>query len=117
MTPEEVFAQLRDIHSPPSAVRETLSYDIRPVAVFFIMVFAVLALRLLWRRAEAGRLLSRIDPRGPHADQRGALIRLADARRRGRSDEPVPDAAFQPPGDLTGDGVTRLRRWVSRRIL
>ena len=116
MTPEEVFAQLRDFHAPPAAARETVAYDIRPVMIFLVILFAVLALRLLWRRAEARRLLARIDARASQAYQRDALIRLAGARRRGKIEEPAPEAAFQPPDDLTGDGVQRLRRWVARRI-
>ncbi len=117
MTPEEVFAQLRDIHAPSSSFRDAVAYDVRPMILFLIIVLVALALRLLWKRAEARRFLSRIDPHAPHADQRDALIRLAAERRRGKIEEPTPEAAYQPPSSLTGDSVQRLRRWVSRRIV
>lgn len=116
MTPEEVFAQLRDIHAPAAVAREAIAFDARPVIAFAVFVVVFFALRLLWRRLGARRALASIDVASPPAEQRDALVRVLDARRRNRAAGPAPEAAFQPPKDLTSDGVQRLRRWVLRRI-
>ena len=116
MTPEEVFAQLRDIHAPGPTLREAAAYDFRPLLLFAALLLTALIMRGLWRRASARRALARIDASAPPALQRDALIRLAGERPADPGDEPAPDAAFARPERLTPDTVRRLRRWVLRRI-
>lgn len=116
MTPEEVFAQLRDIHAPDTAVQAAVAYDVRPILVFLALAAIAILIRAIWKRAEAGRALSRVDRRMPADEQRDALVRLAGRRRRRTGGDPAPEAAFKPPDALTADGVQRLRAWVGRRI-
>ena len=116
MTPEEVFAQLRDIHAPASVAHGAAAYDIRPIMIVLGATLCVLAARAVWKRMAARRLLSRIDARASHSHQRDRLVRLVGARGRSEVGLPEPEAAFQPPDALTEDGVQRLRRWVLRRI-
>lgn len=116
MTPEEVFAQLRDIHTPAVTGIEAASYDFRPLLVFAALTAVALLLGFLWNRAGTRRLINRIDAKATKAEQRDAVVRLVDGRRRRADAGPAPEAAFQPPGALTEEGVSRLRRWARRRI-
>lgn len=119
MTPEEVFARLRDIHAPEAAMVPAPSYDPRALLIFAAALAGFLIARAALRRLRAARALRCVDPRAPAADQRDALLRLLARRRRearppGR--DPPPDAAFARPDSLSADGVAELRRWVGRRI-
>lgn len=116
MTPEEVFAQLRDIHAPATATAEAAVFDFRPLLVVGMLVVGAAIFRIFWRWVEATRVLSRIKAGAPKADQRDALVRLLDRRRRRSTHDPAPAATFQPPEHLTTQGLHQLRRWVGRRI-
>ena len=116
MTPEEVFARLRDIHTPPSARDAALVYDFRPLAFFAIVLIAFVVTRSLWKYVSDRRALSRIDQTAPYPEQRDALVSLLDRRaRRPASDKP-PAAIFEPPNQLSQSGIRDLRHWVGRRL-
>ena len=67
MTPEEVFAQLRDIHTP--ATQKTIGYglDPWPLLVFAFLVLAIFGIRFWMRWRHRRTRLAGIDPSLPPA--------------------------------------------------
>lgn len=115
MTPEEVFAQLRDIHSPAIEAAAAGSLDLRPLIVFAVFAAGVLLVRQVLAVARRKSALARVDQSADPADQRDALAKLA-ATTPSRNSDPAPDALFDPPEKLTRQAVADLRRWVRRRL-
>lgn len=119
MTPDEVFAKLRDIHTPEGGMGDGPDWaalDPRPLAVFGVIA-VLLMLLPLWRRWRARRALrseiarlARIAP----AAQRDALARLS-ARARPAS-KGAPDIFYLPPQDIGDKEAATLRRWFLERI-
>lgn len=116
MTPEEVFARLRDIHLPDAGTAAPPTLDLRPIIAFALLVAAVVLFRLLltvWRRRAA---LSRTDRIVPLPARRDALARLLSTSPRRRPADDPPAVLFDPPGTVTSGEVAGLRRWVARRL-
>ncbi len=116
MTPEEVFAQLRDIHAPEAVAKAVEAFDFRPLLVFA----AILAVALIARRLMAvmGRrkALGAVDPSAPPAQQRDAMLQMLARTPLRPHTEPAPKAFFDPPDAITDQDVTELRRWAGRRL-
>lgn len=116
MTPEEVFAQLRDIHAPAIETAAKTSLDPRPLIAFAALLAIVLIARYALASNRRRSALSRIDPSTDPATQRDALTRLAATTARPRRTSPPPGALFDRPEALTPKSVATLRDWVRRRL-
>ncbi len=116
MTPEEVFAQLRDIHSPAIEAATNATLDPRPLIAFAALVAAVLIVRYMLSAQQRRNALSRIDPDADPAIQRDALTKLAATTGQTRKGDPLPGALFDPPEALTRKSIAGLRDWVRRRL-
>lgn len=126
MTPEDVFAQLRDIHSPETATAVAVSFDFRPIVAFAILLTSFFIARYLFAALRARASLARIDATAEPAMQRDALIALLAASPRSpdiRSPDTrshdigsPPKSLFDRPEALTAADVAALRRWVRKRI-
>lgn len=117
MTPEEVFAQLRDIHSPPIDVAANASFDLRPLVAFALFLACALIARRLVADRRRKAALARIDPSADPATQRDALTKLAATAPCPPNGDAPPDALFDPPEALTRNAVADLRDWVRRRLM
>ena len=116
MTPEEVFAQLRDIHAPEAAAKASAGYDFRPLIGFAIILALVIAMRLVFASMRARRALAQVDATAAPADQRDALVRLLATSPRRLSRAPPPESMFNPPDAVTDKDVSDLRQWADRRL-
>jgi len=116
MTPEEVFAQLRDIHAPEAAAKASVAYDFTPLIGFAIVLSLVIAARLLLTSLRARRAIAEVDATAAPADQRDALVRLLATSPRRPLRAPPPKAVFDPPEDVTDKDVSDLRHWAGRRL-
>lgn len=116
MTPEEVFAQLRDIHSPAIEAVANASFDVRPLIAFAIFLAGVLIIRRVLADGRRKTALARIDPSSDPAAQRDALAKLATTTTRPQNGDTPPDALFDPPEALTQKAIADLRNWVRRRL-
>lgn len=117
MTPEEVFANLRDIHLPPVVDTASAMFDVRPLAVFAVLTVAVGLTPVIakWRRKWALRAEIRRLEHAPPDEQRDALIRLA-VQTRPLSKSPAPAILFRPPDQIGADDVAILRTWLLGRL-
>ncbi len=116
MTPEEVFAQLRDIHLPERVTTLATSFDFRPILAFAALLALVLFVRRIRAKSQVHVLLARADAAAGPAAQRDALAALLAASPKPGSAEPPPQSLFDPPEDLTAEAVADLRQWVGNRI-
>lgn len=116
MTPEEVFAQLRDIHAPEAAAKASVAYDFRPLIGFAILLALVIGARLLLTSVRARRAISQLDATAAPADQRDALVRLLATSPRRPLRAPPPESVFDPPEAVTEKDVSDLRHWAGRRL-
>lgn len=116
MTPEEVFAQLRDIHSPAIEAAANVSFDLRPLIAFATFLACVLITRRVLAVGRRKSALAQIDPSADPTTQRDALTKLAAKAPRSRNSETPPDALFDPPEALTQKAIADLRDWVRRRL-
>ena len=116
MTPEEVFAQLRDIHTP--ATQKTLGYglDPWPLLVFTFLVMAIFGVRFWMRWRHRRNRLAGIDSSLPPGAQRDQIARILSTAPRRHGKHPIPSAYFAPPSRLTTGDAAELRRWARRRL-
>lgn len=116
MTPEEVFAQLRDVHVPEVQTAAGSGLDLRPLFAFGILASAMIAFRfwMRWRRKKS--LLEQIDTSLPPAVQRDQIARALRHATRRNDASPPPPAFFAPPSRLTDRDVADLRQWARRRM-
>ncbi len=116
MTPEEVFARLRDVHVPEVQSATGSGLDPRPLVVFGILVSVMFAFRFWMRWREKKSQLEQIDTSLPPAVQRDQIARVLRRAPR-RNGAPAPPAAFfAPPSRLTARDVADLRQWARRRL-
>lgn len=118
MTPEEVFAQMRDIHVPAGG--ETMAWallDPRPLAALGVIAIVVTVLPAVRRWLERRRLRTRLtDLAGlAPAEQRDALTELVQTLPRRPVRGAVPPAFYQPPEEIGRPEIETIRRWVVER--
>ena len=121
MTREEILAQLRGIHLPPSAAE---SGDVGiahwPLWTFLVLVLLFAAIRWwrqnAWRR-EARVALSQIEAETDPTVRWDALldlsIRVARVRERG---EPLPALAYRAPDTVADGEVQALAKHIRDRL-
>ncbi len=116
MTPEEVFAQLRDIHSPDVEAIVSPAYDLRPLLVFAMIAAIIVGLRFWLVSARAKRAVARVDATAEPARQRDAFVRLLASAPRRKDQLPLPARLFDRPEAVTSEDASRLRRWTLQRL-
>lgn len=116
MTPQEVFAQLRDLHTPEVAGGVGTGFDYWPLLIFAACV-AVLAGLGQWRRWRRQRArFAGLDPAQPPAAQRDQIARLMQSNPRRKTGSPVPAAFFAPPAQVTAEDAEQLQNWARQRL-
>lgn len=120
MTPDEVFAQLRDIHMPETvaatASGQWSGLDPRPLVAFALILALVIALPALGRWHRHRKLKADVDQlaQSPPPEQRDRLALLA--RTLPRTRQTPPSGFFTPPDRIGTAEVETLRHWVKERI-
>lgn len=115
MTPEQVFAQLRDIHLPETeAVASYATMDLRPLAAFVLIAAVAIAIQRWMAARRIKRALACIDPAAPPAEQRDAISRLVRTWPHGQRETDPPDAIFRPPAAIEPEDVDLMRTWAHR---
>jgi hypothetical protein len=119
MTRDEIIAQLRDIHLPPTRdVDFGLVFAWWPLALFAVAGIVLLGLaawrRNAWRRAARERL-RRIKTYRDRGERWRALLRLAlDISRARIGCTPLPEAAYRAPQTIDDGDVAALAEHVRR---
>lgn len=116
MTPEEVFAQLRDIHAPQIGAIADTAFDFRPFLCVVAIAVMVFAARYGMAYLSAQRALAKLDRSATPAQQRDDLVRVLAATPRRRHRMPAPESLFSPPEAVTHEDVTQLRSWAARTL-
>ena len=116
MTPEEVFARLRDIHVPETGGASLPVLDPWPLAVFGVLALSGWLIRQWIKSRRITKSLAAIDRALPPDEQRDRIVRLVRGRKARALGPKPPRAAFLPPSQLTPDQVEDLRRWAMAKV-
>jgi len=116
VTPEEVFAQLRDVHRPNVDPVLGAGLDLRPLVIFGACVVIVIGLRAVMRWQRNNARLGQVNAAQPPAEQRDHIAKIVRKGRRRRVRTPVPAAFFVPPSKVTVEDAADLRRWARQRL-
>ena len=119
MTPEELLAQLRDIHLPADAPQAPpAGFAIWPIAVFLAIFAGVLAVRYWKRHAwrwQARAALREIGKEQDFERRWSKLASLAEhVARMSAKTTALPAAAYRHPSNLTEDDAGSLSAYVYR---
>ena len=114
MTPDEVFAKLRDLHHPATGGASVPLLDPWPLLVFAGLVMVGLSLRTWLRRRQIQASLAGISRELPPPEQRDRIVGTLRGRFAPRRLDAAPKAVFLPPSQVTSEDVEELRRWVRR---
>lgn len=115
MTPEEVFAQLRDLHRPDVDTAIGYGFDLRPVLIFGVMIVAIAGFRawVRWRRSRAR--FNQVDASLSPAEQRDQIAQILSDSPRRVVRTSIPPAFFAPPPRVSAEDAEELRRWAQQR--
>ena len=122
MTRDELIAQLRDIHLPPTGDDPSvLGFAVWPIIVFAFILLVTLGYRAwrlsAWRR-DARAALRRIEGNLGPTEQWPALLNLAVriARIRGRT-TPLPEIAYRVPDKVDQATIQTLAAHIRAETL
>ena len=116
MTPEEVFARLRDIHMPEIPSTAVAGMDPRPLMIFGGVIAALVAARIWSRLRRAQAQLRSVDSSSPPATQRDQIAGLFRSVPSRAPRSPVPQDFFAPPWRLTTMHIEELKAWARDRL-
>ncbi|MEL7467802.1 MAG: hypothetical protein AAFN27_05050 [Pseudomonadota bacterium] len=116
MTPEEVFAQLRDVHLPDVQSATVTGLDMRPLVFFAASVLLIGAIRYWVQRRRRSRQLDAVAPGLPPAAQRDEIARVLRKALPRKAAQPAPRAFFAPPSQLTAQDASEMKTWARRRL-
>ncbi len=116
MTPEEVFAQLRDVHLPEANVIEASGLDVRPLIVFAVLLSVFVVVRVWSRLRSAKRRFNKVSNSSPPAEQRDQIVQAVRSGPTRKAASAVPPAFFTPPSAISAGDVDTLRKWARRRV-
>ena len=116
MTPEEVFARLRDIHVPDTTAVSDTGMAPEPVLVFAALVAAIFAIRAVRQSRRAAARLAAVSPALEPAEQRDRIARVLRTAPRRKNADAVPPAFFAPPSRLNARDAETIRAWARRRL-
>ncbi|MEM7686381.1 MAG: hypothetical protein ACFB03_18775 [Paracoccaceae bacterium] len=116
MTPEEVFAQLRDVHLPDVQSATVSGLDVRPLAIFAASVLLIAGVRYWVQRRRRSRQLDAVAPGMPPAAQRDEIARILRKALPRKAAQPAPKAFFAPPSQITIQDASEMKTWARRRL-
>lgn len=119
MTPGDLIADLRDIHTPQAVGEAAVWLSPAPLIVFAALLAAGAfwshRRKTAWRRGGARRL-DAIKDIGDPAERWAALITLFQLATRHSGGSVAPDYLFQPRDRLGADAEDRLIADIQRRL-
>ena len=116
MTAEEVFAQLRDVHSPEVQAASAPGLDPTPLIAFtgLVLLFVIAHYWIRWRGAKAR--LNIVDTSQSPGTQRDQIAVVLRNNRTRNNAVPVPSAFFAPPERVSAQDAKDLRKWAQQRL-
>ena len=119
-TPQEILAELRDIHLPEiTEANAPLVLDPRPFMVLALLVLVVASVRYIratqWRRQARRRLRELSGNEDPIAT-RAALTALLHGLPHRTRLSALPDGVFRPDNTTNSDDIAALRQQVKAAL-
>lgn len=122
MSPDEILADLRDIHIPAgeNVLASDAGFNFWPLVIVIVLLASILAVRL-WRRGGERRKLRQAIEAFAASPSEGGMSELLSLRSRVAADGVVPSAlppaCFTPEGaedtKLLSNAALELRRLVA----
>ncbi|MEM7270834.1 MAG: PEP-CTERM sorting domain-containing protein, partial [Pseudomonadota bacterium] len=117
MTPEEVHAALRDIHTPIAEAGSVSQFAPEPLILFALVAAGVwlwsAMRRRRWRRQARARMAEITALSDPRAEWDALIALLSQVARHARQ-APPPDFLFEPDETIADDRLTALRDEIGR---
>ena len=120
MTPQDLLADLRDIHLPPTPGTEVDSGVALLPWLLLLLVLGLLLAAALWRRGvwrrQARARLAALDDLGDARREWAALIALSVEVARHAGPAVVPEAVYRDPAKIGRAEVDGLKRRIAEAL-